>query len=613
VGAAVAALLPILVVVRTHRSPSVVHVTQTPSTLAPAPTRPTGRFVPTYLPHGLRLVTEAESASPPFGGGPPGRSRTYDNAAGGNGDVITTSLATDAAALDVRSEVAHYPGARSVEIQGHDALFLPPVAARSGWVVAWAPAPGQLAQVLVNAAARPDAGAPTGLGDQDVLALADALRIPELDDTPLPAGFAPRRGGSSDSHAMPPPVPRNWTATYSDVDPAPGDATGIAPNAANRHSVSITTSWRSELSPGAPAGRIRGHDALAPSAPEGYRSLEWEERAGLQVVVTGERVDDAQLRRVAEGLREQSEEEVLGATTASAVSVGRADVAGRTYELVSSHRPSGVCVELRTEGGGPGGIACGFDPSTPVLTIGITTQGSPRILFGAARRQAAHVRVEVADGLTVDATTVAGPDGTYWLAALPEGEAVAAVVATDSAGRVVERRDLLPVPPSAPPPPWVGPRVPLADVPPELQQAWSADTARDGCAALMLTDQGDGAGATPRIASFGAAAWAVAFDKPGLPGTDADGRPSPDSGRSAFGVAGTAIDVGVQRIDGWPEHRVWQDGSRADYGPEGGTGPTWLAQLYVRGQRCGYNVWSALGKEHLERLLDGIRFVAGMP
>jgi hypothetical protein len=178
---------------------------------------------------------------------------------------------------------------------------------------------------------------------------------------------------------------------------------------------------------------------------------------------------------------------------------------------------------------------------------------------------------------------------------------------------VVERREILPEPPAAPAPPWSAAKVPARQAPAELVEAWEGDGRRDGCAALTLTDQGVGAGATPRIASFGAKAWAVAFDKPGLPGTTAEGRPTSDGGRSAFGVAGTAIDSTVKRVDGWSDHQVWSDGSRADYGLEGGTGPKWLAQLYVRGQRCEYNVWSAVSKEHLEQLLDGIRFVEGAP
>jgi hypothetical protein len=59
----------------------------------------------------------------------------------------------------------------------------------------------------------------------------------------------------------------------------------------------------------------------------------------------------------------------------------------------------------------------------------------------------------------------------------------------------------------------------------------------------------------------------------------------------------------------WPHERRWADGSIAGYGPEGGTGPNQLAYLRIAGQGCLYNVWSRLGREHLEFLLEQLRFV----
>ena len=90
---------------------------------------------------------------------------------------------------------------------------------------------------------------------------------------------------------------------------------------------------------------------------------------------------------------------------------------------------------------------------------------------------------------------------------------------------------------------------------------------------------------------------ARAWDVPGL--------------RSAFGVAGTGVEPGPGTYDDWPHRVRWRDGSEAGYGPEGGTGPNQLAYLRVPGQRCLYNVWSALGRSHLEALLERLRFVVG--
>ena len=80
--------------------------------------------------------------------------------------------------------------------------------------------------------------------------------------------------------------------------------------------------------------------------------------------------------------------------------------------------------------------------------------------------------------------------------------------------------------------------------------------------------------------------------------------------RSAFGVAGTGSGAAEPSYDDWPFARRWADGSSAGYGPEGGSGPNQLAYLRIAGQGCLYNVWSRVGREHLERLLEQLRFVA---
>jgi len=54
---------------------------------------------------------------------------------------------------------------------------------------------------------------------------------------------------------------------------------------------------------------------------------------------------------------------------------------------------------------------------------------------------------------------------------------------------------------------------------------------------------------------------------------------------------------------------MWDDGSRVDFGPEGGTGPNELAYLRIEGQDCLYNVWSRLGRDQLEQLIRELRFV----
>lgn len=79
--------------------------------------------------------------------------------------------------------------------------------------------------------------------------------------------------------------------------------------------------------------------------------------------------------------------------------------------------------------------------------------------------------------------------------------------------------------------------------------------------------------------------------------------------RSAFGIAGAGVSAGDPSYDKWPYIQQWDDGSKAEYGPEGGTGPNELAYVRIQGQKCLYNVWSRLGRQHLELLLSELRLV----
>jgi len=156
----------------------------------------------------------------------------------------------------------------------------------------------------------------------------------------------------------------------------------------------------------------------------------------------------------------------------------------------------------------------------------------------------------------------------------------------------------------APPPPEVekapppahswGDPVARATVPKVYLKEQAKAENKATCPLLVLTDLGDGAGAKLRRANFGGG-WAVAYDKPGQ--------------RSAFGIAGTGVEADGKGPE-WPNQMIWDDGSSAGYGPEGGTGPKLLAYVTVKGAGCLYNVWSALGQEHLELLLRGARRVA---
>lgn len=146
-------------------------------------------------------------------------------------------------------------------------------------------------------------------------------------------------------------------------------------------------------------------------------------------------------------------------------------------------------------------------------------------------------------------------------------------------------------------------------VPRILLDEWRKADNRARCAPIWLDDLGTLAGARLRRATF-AGGWAVAFDKPGLPGRGPDGKSCASCGRGVAGIAGVGLDGSDADIQRWNLRRDNAAGIRAGYGLEGySLGPDWLAYVLVPGQGCLYNVWSFVGKEHLEQLLDHLRLV----
>ena len=143
--------------------------------------------------------------------------------------------------------------------------------------------------------------------------------------------------------------------------------------------------------------------------------------------------------------------------------------------------------------------------------------------------------------------------------------------------------------------PWRGERLSPASVPQPYFTAWSRAENRETCDLIAFEESAATRGATARVATF-AGGWGVAYDRPDQ--------------RSAFGVAGTGVRAADPAYDEWPHNRTWSDGSSVGYGPEGGTGPNQLAYLTVAGQQCLYNVWSRVGRAHLEELIGSLRFVA---
>jgi hypothetical protein len=152
--------------------------------------------------------------------------------------------------------------------------------------------------------------------------------------------------------------------------------------------------------------------------------------------------------------------------------------------------------------------------------------------------------------------------------------------------------------------PWAGARVPIADVPAVFAEVFRAAPNRARCALLVPATLGEGGDGRPR-ADRTPGGWGVAYDLAGERGVSRDGTPCESCGRAVFGIAGTNVESAALSL-----RRAWSDGSHADYGRAGGSdaGP-FVAHLRLAGQECVYRLWSHLGRDHLEHLLEHLQFV----
>jgi hypothetical protein len=173
--------------------------------------------------------------------------------------------------------------------------------------------------------------------------------------------------------------------------------------------------------------------------------------------------------------------------------------------------------------------------------------------------------------------------------------------------------DAAPLPPPTPSPAASAPAEPALVAQALVLAEWERAANRQDCAPIAFASTGQARGA-PRTADF-SGGWGVAFDLPNL--------------RSAYGVAGpglVAADRGPpeaqrQRLRGqWPYFRDLEalpQPAFAGHGIEGaepyppansaGRGLNSLAYVRVGKEQCTYNVWSRLGRSHLELLLGELR------
>ncbi|MEJ6009711.1 hypothetical protein [Novosphingobium aquae] len=173
-------------------------------------------------------------------------------------------------------------------------------------------------------------------------------------------------------------------------------------------------------------------------------------------------------------------------------------------------------------------------------------------------------------------------------------------------------------PPSGPPADHIGPEPSATPTVPDpaavalTLHEWRLSKAAKLCGPLTFKQTGDQS-ARVRRADF-SGGWGVAYDTPEI--------------RSAYGVAGPGVlgtdSLGparqrVRLARQWPHLREldqFPHPSFAGYGVEGasaypkdnpeGRGLNSVAYVRVHGQTCTYNVWSRLGRTHLEFLLENL-------
>ncbi len=151
-----------------------------------------------------------------------------------------------------------------------------------------------------------------------------------------------------------------------------------------------------------------------------------------------------------------------------------------------------------------------------------------------------------------------------------------------------------------PPAPWSAAPHAAEEVP-AIVMAWASAENRTWCAPLAPTTD---AAISARVSDLDGG-WLVEFDQAGMPGVATSGEPCENCGRGVFGIAGTSMGVDEMLEQPTPSYA---DGSATEVTP--GEDNVAAATIAVPGQGCVYQVWSFLGSEHLESVLDDLRFVA---
>ncbi len=158
--------------------------------------------------------------------------------------------------------------------------------------------------------------------------------------------------------------------------------------------------------------------------------------------------------------------------------------------------------------------------------------------------------------------------------------------------------------------PWAEAHLGARDVPGPLLTAWERADNREWCAPIAPRTFGAAEGARARTTEL-EGGWAVEFDRRGLPGVDRTGASCSDCGRGVFGIAGTGM-TPEELVDSASDALLptpsFSDGSHAEVEISEAEHVA-AATITISDQGCVYQVWSFLGRAHLDELVRELRIV----
>jgi len=282
---------------------------QRPRPVAPPPPpapvqvpRSTAWFQATYLPSGLRLVSQSERPADRLGPSIPG-AQSF-RLVKGNGE-FTVSVHPDLRQLDVARETRTYPTVRVVPIRGHQGLLFPQRPDNRDSDLIWEERPGLVMQVLGS----------QGVADQLLLDVAAGLRITDTPAGTVAITVAPR--------------PPGWIRVGRGTNwPTLGDRMSVLPRShyqrfdqAQRGTTAdlVITETRDQHGPLRSADKpklipetrreavtVHGYPALLDHDPiNHFLEVTWREPGGIELVVHAkEELGRRQLLAIAEGLRQ---------------------------------------------------------------------------------------------------------------------------------------------------------------------------------------------------------------------------------------------------------------------------------------------------------------------